>query len=120
MRKDIEQTQWTNYLAEYTRRNRGRPTRLEVIGGVDGDDFWLECGLPLTGIDTDTHGKDAPLVEIMLGGRSAQESDKHVTRSIARVRRVTPETSEDGRDQGLEIEDSESVTTILRFETLEI
>lgn len=118
MRNDIEPTQWTNYLTEYTRRNRGRATRLEVIGGADGDDFWLECGLPLTGIGTDTHGKDAPRVEIMLGGGSAHESDKHVTRSIARVRRVTPETSEDGRDQGLEIEDSDAVTTILRFETL--
>lgn len=120
MRKDIERAEWDKYLTDYSRRNRGRPTRLEVIGGADDEDFWLECGLPLTGIDTDTHGKGAPCVEIMLGGGSAQESEKHVTRSIARVRRVTPETSEDGRDQGLEIEDAEAVTTILRFETLNI
>jgi len=116
MRQDIEQTQWPDYLAEYTRRNEGRPTRLEVIGGVDEDDFWLECGLPLTGIDTETHGKDAPRIEIMLGGGSAFQIENHLTRSIARVCRVTPEISEDGRDQGVEFEDAESVRTILRFE----
>lgn len=119
MKVDIQPTQWASYLSEYTQRNEGRPTRLEVIGGADDDDFWLECGLRLTGIDTETHGKDAPRVEIMLGGRSAREGGDHVTRSIARVRRVTPETSEDGRDQGLEIENAEAITTILRFETLD-
>lgn len=116
MRQDIEQTRWSDYLAEYSRRNVGRPTRLEVIGGANGDDFWLECGLPLTGIDTESRGKDAPRVEIMLGGGSAVDAKNHLTRSITRVRRVTPDTGKDGRDHGLEFEDSENVRTILRFE----
>lgn len=119
MRKDIEQTQWTSYLADYTRRNEGRPTRLEVIGGTVDDDFWLECGLRLTGIDTDTRGTDSPHVEIMLGGRTARDADNHLTRRISCVRRITPETSDGGRDQVLEIEDANATTTILRFETLD-
>lgn len=117
MKTDIEQAEWASYFTEYTRRNEGRPTRLEVIGGVGDDDFWLECGIPLTGIDTETRGKDAPRVEIMLGGGSSRQSENHLTRNIARVRRVTPETSADGQDEGLEIEDVEGIKTILRFET---
>ena len=119
MRVDIEPTNWANYLIEYTRRNEGRPTRLEVIGGDDNDDFWLECGLRLTGIDADTRGADAPRVEIMLGGLFEPNGTNHVTRSIARVQRITPQTAENGRDTGIEIEDADSVTTILRFETLD-
>lgn len=116
MREDIESTKWPNYFKEYTLRNDGRPTRLEVRGRVDEEDFWLECGLPLIGIDIDTHDKDTPRVEIMLGGGTAHQRDNHVTRSIACVRRVTLEKSADGRDQGLEIEDADAVTTILWFE----
>lgn len=119
MRVDIEAGQWADYLSEYTRRNEGRPTRLQVIGGTHDDDFWLECGLRLTGIDSDSHGTDAPKVEIMLGGLFALDGTKHLTRSISKVRRITPETGENGKDTGLEIEDADSVTTILRFETLD-
>lgn len=116
MKENIEQAQWPIFFTEYVRRNEGRPTRLEVIGGNVEDDFWLECGVPLTGIDTDTQGRDAPHVEIMLGGEPGRQGEKHLTRNISRVRRVTPEVSEDGRDQGLEIEDVEGIKTILRFE----
>jgi hypothetical protein len=119
MKENIETTRWADYLNEYTRRNEGRPTRLEVIGGADNDDFWLECGLRLTGIDADTRGADAPRVEIMLGGVFEPDGTNHFTRSISNVRRVTPEIGENGRDKGIEFEDAKAVTTILRFETLD-
>ena len=41
MKENIETTRWADYLNEYTRRNEGRPTRLEVIG-ENGRDKGIE------------------------------------------------------------------------------
>jgi hypothetical protein len=106
---------WRAYLREFSGRNAARLTRLGVIK-ADGvtEDFWLEDGLPLVGVDIDTKGNDAPLVEIMLGARG--EAGRSMTHAVRRVRKVGIKLAADGSDEGLDVEDGGGVTTVLRFE----
>lgn len=96
---------WTRFLNYYGEQNKNRPTRLGVF--ENGNDFWIEDGLPLTGIDVDTHG-GMPTVEIMLGD--------NFTHTIKDAKNVKITFSPDENNDGLDITDAEGKTTILRFE----
>lgn len=98
-----KQYSWANFLKFYSKENKGRPTRLGVFD--KGNDYWLEDGLILTGIDFDYH-RDS--IEIML-------SDE-ITHTINHVKKVEAGFSLDELNDGLDITDSEGRTTILRFE----
>lgn len=117
MRKNIEPLSWQSDVAAFGKRNNMRPTRLEVLG-PDREvetDFWLEDGLLLAGIDLDTDGERGTGIEIMLQTSSASTTN-HMTHSVAGVKRLELETTDD-RDEGLEIEDGEGRVTIMRFES---
>ncbi|MGE3467533.1 MAG: DUF5335 family protein [Pyrinomonadaceae bacterium] len=92
----------------YTEQNKERPTRLGVFKNDSAvvTDYWLEDGLPLVGIDIDTHG-DMPAIQIML--REFQHTVKGVTH-------LRVHFTFDGDEDGLDITNSEGNTTILRFE----
>lgn len=94
---------WTNFLTFYGEQNAARTTRLGVF--EDENDYWLENGLPLAGLDIDTRG-DAPTVEIML---------ENFTHIVKNAKKLTMHFSLDGSDDGLDITDAEGKTTILRF-----
>ena len=114
--EEQQQTGWKVYLEEFDRQNRMRLTRLgEMKAGERTDDLWLEDGLPLAGISLETKGEGAPRVEIMLGGMG--EVERSMTHTVARVRKVRLQLTPDGGDDSLEVEDSEGMTTILRFES---
>ncbi len=52
MRKNIKPSHWQADLEDFSKRNKMRPARLEVMG-PDGEvesDFWLEDGLLLAGV----------------------------------------------------------------------
>ena len=117
MRKNIEPLSWESYLAAFGKRNNMRPTRLEVLGPAREveSDFWLEDGLLLAGIDLDTDDERGTCVEIMLQTPSAS-STNHMTHSVAGVKRVELETT-DERDAALEIEDRDGRVTIMHFES---
>lgn len=118
MRNKIEPTRWQTNLTAFGERNNMRPTRLEVLGPnreLDSD-FWLEDGLLLAGIDLDMAGDGSSTVEIMLQA-PVGTTKNHMTHTVAAVKRVELETN-DGRDEGLEIEDGEGAITIMRFETV--
>lgn len=109
------QARWAAYLQEFNQQNRARLTRLEVIKpGGSMEDFWLEDGLPLAGVDLDAEGSDAPRVEIMLGGEVV--SERSMTHTVPRVRRIEIRLTADGSGEGLDIEDETGATTVLRFE----
>ena len=117
MKREEQRDGWGVYIEEFNRQNRMRPTRLgEIKVGEVMEDYWLEDGLPLAGIDLDTHGKGAPTLEIMLGGE--EETGNNMTHTVDRVHKITLQLTVDGQDDGLEIEDAGGVTTILRFESL--
>lgn len=99
---------WSDFLKFYTEQNKARRTRLGLFEHQsDGfTDYWIEDGLPLQGIDIDTHG-EIPAIEIML---------KDFEHAVRDVRSLKAHFSFDGSEDGLDITDSEGNTTILRFE----
>ena len=114
MRPEGVQASWGTYLREFTRQNGGRLTRLGVVKrGERMEDLWLEDNLPLSGVDLDAKGADAPLVQVMLGREGA--SERSMTHTVPRVSGVVIRLTPDGREDGLDIED-ETGTTVLRFE----
>ena len=117
MRKNIELLSWESDFAAFGKRNKLRPTRLEVLGPARDveSDFWLEDGLLLAGIDLDTNGKSGTCIQIMLQTPSASNTN-HMTHTVAGVKRLELETT-DGRDKSLEIEDGEGSVTIMHFES---
>jgi len=117
MRKNIEPLSWQANLADFGKRNKMRPTRLEVLG-PDREvvsDFWLEDGLLFAGIALEMDEDSGPSVEVMLQVPAAATHD-HMTHTVNGVKRVELD-SVDGRDEALEIEDKEGAVTIMRFES---
>jgi hypothetical protein len=99
---------WNSILRSYTEQNKGRPTRLGIFEQQTDvyNDYWLEDGLPFTGIDVDTHD-GLPTIEILLGD---------YTHVIPGARSLKVNFDVDNDNDGLDIVDSEGKTTILRFE----
>ena len=98
------QTQWQDFLRYFGDKNKGRPTRLGVFD--NGNDYWLEDGLRLIGVDLDP-GKASPSVQIMLG---------NFTHTIREVSRLTFHLSNDGNSDGVDVTDAEGRVAMLRFE----
>ena len=103
--KENKQLSWTIFLRFYSNHNIGRITRLGVF--ENGNDYWIEDGLPLNGIDYETHD-DSLNIQIMLGDE--------LTHTIKNVKNVKINFSLDEINDGLDLTDKEGVTTILRFE----
>ncbi len=101
----IKQIAWAKFLKFYSEQNSGRLTRVGVFD--NGTDYWLEDGLPLSGVDFDGHGESVS-IEIMLG-----ENMTHVIRDVQKVK---VSFSFEGSSDGMDITNSEGKTTILRFE----
>ncbi len=99
---------WSSFLKFYAEQNNGRATRLGVFeaGPECVNDYWLEDGLPLEGIDIDARS-EMPEIEIVL------KDFQHVVRN---VRNLKAHFSPDGSEDGLDVTDAEGNTTILRFE----
>lgn len=66
-----KQHNWSKFLKLFSEQNCARQTRIGVFEGAPDamQDYWIEDGLPLTGIDVDEHHPNAPTVEMMLGDR---------------------------------------------------
>lgn len=105
---EISRKTWAEFLTSYGRANSKRPTRLGLFHKTAGvvNDYWIEDGLPLVGLDVE-FGDDLPVVQIMLDGFT------HVVRD---VRSIRPIFSADGSEDGLDLVREGGSTTILRFE----
>jgi hypothetical protein len=112
MKENIDRSVWINYLNEFTKRNNTRPTRLEVFGENGAQEE--ERGLSLAGISLE-RGNGAPSIAIMFSARNGYASP-HLTHVIENVREITPKQGPDGRDEALEIVDSQGEKSLLRFE----
>jgi hypothetical protein len=112
----IGREQWDDFVKEVNRRNELRPTRLEVLGQDIGAQEEEQL-LPLTGISLEERVKDAPRVEITLGGETAKE-ERHLTHTISRVKSIMRKIGTDLREDAIMIEDENGTKTILLFETL--
>ncbi len=96
----------TNFLKYYSKQNYGRPTRIGVF--ENGNDYWLEDGMPLSGIDFDTHNKS---IEIMLGNE--------LTHMINDARNIKINFGLETENDGFDVTDAEGKITVLRFENYE-
>jgi hypothetical protein len=112
MQDEIKRENWTEYFKGFSKRNQGRSTMLEVFGEIGAQRE--ERHLPLAGVSVEDSGKDAPRVEIMLGG----DDLRHMTHTITRVNRVMRKLGADGRDDAIEFEDAGGEKTVLQFEAL--
>jgi hypothetical protein len=88
MQGEIERNQWKTFLDEFSRRNRLRPTSLEVIGEEIGAQQ-EETHLPFTSISFETKGTASGSVEIILGGESAADL-RRLTHTVTGVKRIMP------------------------------
>ncbi|HNQ14900.1 MAG TPA: hypothetical protein PKM58_05005 [Pyrinomonadaceae bacterium] len=95
---------WTGFVRQYGEQNKGRPTRLGIFEA--GNDYWIEDGLPLTGIDFDTGS--GVTTQIMLG--------EGMTHTIPDTRSVRISFSATEMNDGLDITGGDGKTTVLRFE----
>jgi hypothetical protein len=112
MSGNIEREAWARYLKQFNKRNKSRPTWLQVFGEAGAQSE--EQGLPLLGISLEEKGADAPRVQIMLGGHDAIEP-RHLTHMIANVDFVIPQIGADGRDEAIEFVDKQGEASLLIF-----
>lgn len=102
------QHEWTKNLKFFSEQNVGRPTRLGVFEPNSGvaADYWIECGLPLVGVDLDVRS-DTPAVQIMAGS---------LTHEIKNAIKLSFQLTASGDEDGLDILDQSGRLTVLRFE----
>ncbi len=113
MQDEIKRENWAEYFKGFSKRNEARPTKLEVFGEIGAQ--LEERHLPLAGVSVEASGKDAPRIEIMLGGG---DDPRHLTHTIRRVIRVMRKLGADGRDEAIEFEDAGGEKSVLQFEAL--
>ena len=99
-----KRSQWQDFLRYFGEWNEGRPTRLGIFD--NGNDYWLEDGLPLTGVDLDARKGNAS-IQIMLG---------HFTHTVRGVSHLTFHFRNDGKSEGFDVTDAEGRVSMLRFE----
>jgi hypothetical protein len=116
MQEIIDRGNWADFIKEFNRRNDLRATRVEVVGQDLGAQE-EESLLPLTGLSLEERGKDAPRIEISLGGETAKD-ERHLTHMVSRVRSIMSKMGADLREEALLIEDEDGTKTILHFESL--
>ena len=108
MKNNSNGSYWSEFIELFYNRYRGRPTRLGVFE-PDNDitnDYWIESGLPLTGLDLDTHG-GLPVLRVTVGEFSHE---------VANALKVTFTLSASGEEDGIDILDGNGRTTVLRIE----
>ncbi|HSK70405.1 MAG TPA: DUF5335 family protein [Pyrinomonadaceae bacterium] len=117
MNAAAKQHNWTTFLKVFSEQNLMRPTRIGVFEGEPDlmTDYWIENGLPLTGIAVDRQNGDGATVEIMLGDGTKADS-RHMTHVVNGAWTIKIILSADAESDGLVIEDAERRMTVLRFE----
>ena len=111
----IEQGQWKSFLEDFSKRNKSRATRLEVVGEIGAQEE--EEYLPLVGVTFEAKGTAAGSVEIILGGETAKDQ-RHLEHLITEVQRIAPLIGSTGFEEGLGFEDAEGGKTLMTFEKL--
>lgn len=101
--------EWAKYIKFFNDQNAGRLTRLGVFEPKSGSftDYWLESGVPLTGVDLDTHGARLA-VQITVGDFT------HVANDAVKL---AFQFTKSGEEDGIDITDADGRATILRFES---
>lgn len=104
-----KQHEWAKLLESFSEQNAGRPTRIGVFETIGNtvNDYWLEDGLPLVGIDIDTGG-ELPSIQIIVGS---------FTHEIKEALNIVFRVGINGDEDGMDVTNAAGQTTILRFES---
>lgn len=113
MSDTIEVVNWTNYFRNFTKYNINRPVKLEIFGELGAMEEVKQ--LPLAGIYVELTGKNAPRVEILLGGLSAKASE-HLTHTVTNVSTIMARAGSDNRENAVEFESADGTKTLLSLE----
>ena len=105
--REIPRTEWGRFFDDFSRRNEGRPVRLDVLGGDIGAQHEV-ADWPLVGITTSAEPE--PAVHLLLGRPPA-----HLSHAIPRVAHVRVERNEHGADVALQIEADDGIAAIVTF-----
>lgn len=103
-----QEHEWSRALQFFSKENSGRPTRLGIFepNRTAADDYWVECGLPLDGVDIEAHEGRLDL-QLFLGTLD------HMVRNVVKL---SWQMTASGDEDGLDILDADGRTTVLRFE----
>ncbi|MFN7927938.1 MAG: hypothetical protein U0Y68_08315 [Blastocatellia bacterium] len=111
----INQSQWTDFLANFSRRNHARRARFERFDreGVQEE----EQEAHLENLTLKFEGADAPQLIVTRRDQSTTEPQTIVT-TITNVKRLNTHFDTYHSEDGLEIEDENGVLLLLRMESL--
>ena len=114
MERHIELPNLAPFVREFTEEHRTKPVTLEVLVGST----WniQERGMPLMGVDLETKGPHAPIVEILLGDAVSGEH-RHLTHAVHRVTGVTVELDENEEERRLIVEDEDGSRAVLSIDS---
>jgi hypothetical protein len=102
----VPRDQWDSALREFSARNCGRKTILEIRDPATGVTE-EELGYPLQGVSYDPRGD---LITLLVGGATAYAP--HVSHVMRQPRRVEIVKCRDGRDELLHVADCAGSTTL--------
>lgn len=113
MSDTIEVRDWANYFKSFSTKNFGRRVKLEIFGELGALEQVKK--LPLAGIYVELSGKNAPRVEILMGGISAKEID-YLTHTIGKVKTIMTLRDHENLDSAIEFESADGTKTLMSFE----
>ena len=114
MSDTIEVTNWANYFKDFSAKNFKRPVKLEIFGDMGALEEVKK--LPLAGVYVELNGKNAPRVEILLGGITAKEID-YLTHTVPNVKTIMTLSGTDNLESAVEFESANGTKTLMSFET---
>jgi len=102
---------WSRYIAEFSERNKFRPTWLQILNFNRA--YSESRDLPLLGVSLEEKGADAPRLQISLGDDHL--GSRHLTHTINGLKSVTIELGSDGREESIEFVDKGGTASLLVF-----
>jgi len=112
--REVPQREWGHFVDRFSKRNQGRPVRLEVAVLPGEGEPMLAENEPLLGVELDPKGSEAPAITVTLGGMDAKSP--HLTHIVKDPTRVWVDEELDGLAIGLEIDSADEGQTRLIFE----
>lgn len=113
MSNTIEVQQWSGYFKDFSERNLKRQVSLEIFDELGAQQEVKK--LPLAGVSVELEGTDAPRLEIMFGGLSANESG-HLTHTITNVTKIMARADRNDVEDAVEFVSENGTKTLLCLE----
>jgi hypothetical protein len=113
---EIDRSSWKEFLDEFSKRNEGRPARVEVVG-MDVGAQEEGVHLTLVGVSFEPKGTAKGSVQILLGGETVKD-ERHFEHLVLNVAHIVPIAGIKQVEDGLAIEDNEGRRTLVLFENL--